>query len=405
MTRFKFQGRDAHGQTVQGIRESTTADNLGSQLIQEGIIPTKITEERAKRSIMSMLTAYDPVTNEERLIFCQQMAALLQAGIPLLRALQRVADTIKNARFQKIILEIAQNISEGKSLSVALQAYPKIFPPLFCNLVKVGEESGNLVEIFKELIEHLVFEDTTRKRIIQTIRYPATVIIFIGLSFFIINIFVIPVFARLYAGFGVKLPLPTRILISTSNFIRHDTVYLVAIIAILFIIYRIYSKTPKWKNFSGWLQLKLPIFGDIISRILLARFSRGLGLVYHAGIPLINGLQLVADSTPNMYARKQLLSLRDYLERGESLSAAATKVTIFSPVVIQMLTVGEETGSLDKILFQIASYYETTIDYDIKRLSDRIEPIMLIVVGGLVLLLALGIFLPMWNMVNVVRAR
>lgn len=403
MPQFKYQGRDAQGHPVSGIRESESADNIGKQLITEGITPVTITQIKYSTSWRDLFPSFQSVTSEELLIFCQQMSALLQAGIPLIMALQRISDTIKNKKFKQLIRQVTQAVAEGTTLSKALEAHPRYFTPIMCNLIHVGEESGNLVEIFRQLVDYLSFEDLTKKRILTALRYPTSVFLVIIVAITIINVFVIPVFARLYEGFHVALPLPTRIIIGFSNFTRHYGIDVIIILITAGILFRFYAKTDAWKYGYGKAILKMPLFGELIKRMLLARFARTLGLVYQSGIPLIAGLRLVADSNTNLYVKKTLLQLRDYLTQGESLSAAAVKTPLFSPIIIQMLSVGEETGALDNILFQVATYYETTIDYDVKRLSDRMEPILLITVGGIVLILALGVFLPMWNIINLVK--
>lgn len=400
---FRFEGRDVKGTALSGTREGESAESVSKLLISEGIIPITIKPVETLANWQDLFPSLFKISHEEILIFCQQMAALLQAGIPLLTSLQRVGETLKNKKFKFICHQLAQSVSQGKSLSASMEAYPKLFSPIMCNLVRVGEDSGNLVEIFKQLVDYLSFEEITRKRILTALRYPITVIIVVALALIIINIFVIPVFAKLYEGFQVQLPLPTRILIGFSNFMRENLLSIIVAFVFGFFVFQYYRRTDAWKNFSGRWVLKVPIFGELINRLLLTRFARTLALVYQSGIPLINGLKLVADSNTNLYVKNSLLKLRDFISQGESLSSAAGKTPFFSPIIIQMLMVGEETGSLDTILFQIANYYETTIDFDVKRLADRMEPILLIFVGGIVLMLALGVLMPMWNIINVVR--
>ncbi|MBI5447872.1 MAG: type II secretion system F family protein [Gammaproteobacteria bacterium] len=401
MPQFYFQARDSEGKSITGTRESFSAESLARLLVEEGHTPITIQVIKEKREWNFNLKP--AVSQDDIFIFFQQISALIQAGIPLITALQRIAETTKNTKFKKVLFQIMTSLNEGASFSRAMQNHPKLFTPVVYNLVRIGEESGGLVDILKQLIDHLVFEDMTRKRILTALRYPLTVLIVILLTLIIINLFVIPVFANMYSGLHLHLPLPTRILIGFSNFIRtYGILSLLSCLILGFALARC-LKQAHWQYIISKWTLKAPIFGDIISRILLARFARTLGLIYRSGIPLIDGLTLVSDSTPNAYVAHSLMALRDHLIQGENLSYAAAKLALFSPVVIQMLAVGEQTGALDKILFQVAEYYETSIDYDIKRLADRLEPILLIGVGGLILLIALSIFMPMWNMVSLIN--
>lgn len=402
---FHYQGRDKSGKLSKGTRQAETADTLSLLLLAEGIIPVSITPVTTQKDWREHFPSLFSISHEEMLIFCQQMGALLQAGIPLLTALQRVGEALKNKKFRQICQSLAESVRQGSTLSYAMETYPSVFSPILCNLIKVGEESGNLVDIFKQLIDYLSFEETTKKRILTALRYPATVLLVVFAAIIVINIFVIPVFAKLYEGFNVSLPLPTQIIIAFSNFMRNHSLELGLGFIFFTVVFFYYRKTETWRLFSGKWILRLPIFGELISRLLLARFAKTLAVVYESGIPLTQGLKLVADSNSNLYAKKSLLQLRDYLAQGDSLSSAAAKTPFFSSIIVQMLMVGEETGSLDTILFQIATYYETTIDFDVKRLADRMEPLLLIVVGGVVLVLALGVLMPMWNIINVVRVQ
>jgi MSHA biogenesis protein MshG len=270
-------------------------------------------------------------------------------------------------------------------------------------MVRVGEETGRLDEAFKRITDYLELEKETRQRIKAAIRYPVFVFIAIGIAIGVINIFVIPVFADLFAKSNVPLPWQTRLLMATSNFfVAWWPVILGGLLGAAF-GFRGYINTEKGRYWWDKNKLKIPIVGGILHRATLGRFARAFSMALTSGVPLVQAMTVVARSVDNEYIAEHILNMRNGIERGESLTRTATITNQFTPLVLQMLSVGEETGEVDNLLVEVADFYEREVDYDIKNLSASIEPILIIAVGIMVLILALGVFLPMWDLSTAIR--
>ncbi|AUY10181.1 type II secretion system F family protein [Aeromonas sp. ASNIH2] len=345
MNRFAYKGRDSQGQAVSGVVEAVSELAAAEQLMRRGVMPTE-----------------------------------LKAGK-------------------------ARSASIDWSLSSAMQSHPKVFSSLFVAIIHVGENTGQLEEAFLQLANYFDLELETRKRIKTAMRYPTFVLIAIAVAMVILNIMVIPVFAGMFAKFGVELPLATRILLATSHFFVHYWWLLLAILVGAVVGWRRWVATTKGRlTWHRW-QLRLPIVGSIIERSLLARFARSFSMMLKAGVPLNTALTLVADAVDNAWMAGQIRDMRGGIERGESLLRTAGASGLFTPLVMQMIAVGEETGQVDELLHEAAEYYEREVDYDLKSLTARIEPILIGIVAVMVLVLALGIFTPMWDMMRAVRGQ
>ncbi len=267
----------------------------------------------------------------------------------------------------------------------------------------MGENTGQLDSAFLQLAQYLEREQETRKQIKAATRYPSFVVFALVAALIVMNIFVIPVFAGMFEKFDTELPLMTRILLSMSDFFMNQWYVLVAVILVCIFITKQYKDTQKGRlKWDHW-KLKMPIVGDIVERSLLARFSRSFSMMLKAGVPLTSALSLVAEAVGNAHMSEAIISMRRRIEKGESLSRVASASGLFTPLVLQMIHVGEETGRVDDLLAEVADFYEREVEYDIKSLTSKIEPILISIVAVMVLILALGIFTPMWDMMGVVR--
>ena len=297
-----------------------------------------------------------------------------------------------------LLKDIRASLDQGRELSAAMARHMDLFGAFYISMIKVGEMTGRLTEVFKRLTEHMEFERDVRERIKQAMRYPMFVMIAMAVAIVILNIFVIPVFAKVFAGFNTELPLITRGLLGFSNWTLTWWPLLAAGSVGASVGIKAYLRTPDGRYRWDARKLKLPIVGEIVLKATLARFARSFALSSQSGVPLVQALTVVAQTVDNAFIGSRIEQMRDGIERGESISRCAAATGVFTPVVLQMINVGEETGELDNLLFEIAEMYERDTDYAIKGLSASIEPILLGVIGVLVLLLALGVFLPLWNM-------
>ena len=297
-----------------------------------------------------------------------------------------------------LLKDVRSSLDQGRELSAALARHIDVFGAFYISMIRVGEMTGRLTEVFLRLNEHLEFERDVRERIKQAMRYPMFVMIAMVVAVTILNIFVIPVFAKVFAGFNAELPLITHGLLGFSAWMLAWWPVLIGAGVGLGMLLRTYLRTSSGRYAWDSRKLKLPIVGEIILKATLARFARSFALSSQSGVPLVQALTVVAQTVDNAFIGSRIEQMRDGIERGESISRCAAATGVFTPVVLQMINVGEETGELDNLLFEIASMYERETDYNIKGLSAAIEPILLAIIGVLVLLLALGVFMPLWNM-------
>ena len=403
---FAYKGRSSRGDLVQGTLEGLDSGVIADQLLNTGITPTEIkqTSQAARSgtnpeiSLWKRLTMENKVDVMELMLFSRQMYTLLKAGVPIMRALAGLQESSRNPVFTAMLQDMRESLDSGRELSVAMRRHPKVFSPFYLSMVQVGEMTGMLDITFLRLYEHLEFEKDMKERIKSAVRYPMFVLIAMAIAIVIVNIFVIPAFAKVFAGFHTELPLMTRILMGFSDFMVQFWPVLLALLIGAGLAFRAWINTAEGRYKWDRNKFHIPIAGRIIMKATLARFARSLALSFKSGIPIVQGLNSVAMVVDNEFMRSRVEQMRDGVERGESILRTATTTGVFNPTVLQMIAVGEETGDMDGLMFEIAGMYEREVEYEIKTLSANIEPIMIVLLGGLVLVLALGIFLPMWDL-------
>jgi MSHA biogenesis protein MshG len=297
-----------------------------------------------------------------------------------------------------VVEEIRESLGSGREFSAALAQHPQVFSSFYINMVRVGETTGMLEAVFLRLFEHLEFERFMRDQIKSALRYPIFVVSAMGIAIVIVNLFVIPAFAKVFAGFGAELPLMTRILLGFSNFMVAAWPYLLAGIITAALLFRSYTATGIGKYNWDKFKLNIPIAGKIIHKATMARFARSFALANKSGVPIVNGLKLVAQTADNDYIAQKIEQMREGVERGESILRTASNTGVFNPIVLQMIAVGEESGALDDLMQEVADMYQRDVEYEIKTLGAQIEPILIVFLGVMVLILALGIFLPIWDL-------
>lgn len=409
---FEYSGRDSEGKLVEGTLEASNLESALKDLKRRQVLPSKLQPGKKKSSANISAGALQkqwqelqmpPVKHDDLIMFCRQMFALMKAGIPLLRAISGLAETARNERLKITLRDVLKNLQGGTELATAL-AHHDIFSPLFVSMIRMGETTGRIDQAFQQLIYHLEQEKETRKRIIATIRYPSFVIAAIFVAVTIINMKVIPSFAAVFEQFGSDLPFATKILIVTSEFsVKYWWAVIIgAVIAATAWIQ--YLKTTAGRLNWDRVKLKIPLIGHILERITISRFTRPFAMMLDAGVPLIQALTVSARTVGNEYVGSHIESMIKGIERGDTILNTAGNTGMFNPLVLQMLAVGEETGNISDMLNDISDFYDQEIDYDLKKLADNIEPILLIVMGVLVLILALGVFLPMWDLSAAARS-
>lgn len=400
---YAWRGRNKAGELIEGIVDAPTVDAVAAQLMAGGVIPIAIdmaaegATPGGQPNWLEALTAR-PIKMEDTLVFTRQLYTLQKAGVPILRALAGLEASTQHPTVVKLLQDVRASLDQGLDLASAFARHPQAFSAFYLAMIQVGELTGKLTEVLRRLALHIEFELDTRARVKSALRYPIMVVVAMGIALVVINLFVLPKFADIFAHFKAELPLMTRILLGFSDWtVRWWPLLLGGLIA-LGIALKQWLATPHGRYLWDRLKLRLPVAGPIVFKATLARFARSFSLASSSGVPLSQGMTVVAQTVDNAYMAARVEQMRDGVERGESISRCATAAGVFTPVVLQMIAVGEETGELDNLLVEIAEMYERETDYAIKGLSAAIEPILLTLIGGLVLVLALGVFMPMWDL-------
>ena len=400
MAIYEWRGRNARGELIHGKMDAQTEYSVVDQLMDMGVTPVNIAVDVVKIEAESWWKRQSrkPVVDEDIMLFSRQMYTLNKAGVPIFQALAGLESSASKMSMIELIRDIRSSLNQGRELSAALAVHHGIFGAFYISMVRVGELTSRLTEVFLSLNEHLEFERDVRERIKQAMRYPIFVMIALAIAVVVLNVFVIPVFAKIFATFKAPLPLVTQGLLAFSGWMVTWWPLLIVAGVGMTVVCRRYLKTTAGRYRWDSTKLKLPIVGDILLKAALARFSRSFALTIQSGVPLDQALTVVAQTVDNVFLSARIEQMRNGIERGGSITRCATATGIFTPMVLQMLSVGEETGELDALLFEIAGMYERDTSHSIKGLSAAIEPLLLAVVGALVLLLALGVFMPMWNL-------
>ena len=402
MPHFAYKGRNARGELVTGVLEDRDSGAVADQLVNTGISPVDIAPtaapSAARRDSRFARLISARITLDDRLLFSRQMYTLLKSGVPIMRALAGLQESARSVAMARVMQDLRTSLDSGRDLNSSMRRHPEVFSQFFVSMVRVGEMSGSLEEIFLRLFNHLEFEKEMKERVQQALRYPAFVLAAMAVAIVIINLFVIPAFAKLFAGLKSELPPVTQLLIQFSNFTVHYWPVLLALAIIAVTGFRVYTATPGGRYNWDKLKLRLPLAGTIIEKVTLARFARSFSISLKSGMSMVQTLAVLAQVVDNAYMAQRIEQMRDGVERGESVLRTARATGVFTPIVLQMMAVGEETGELDDLMREIADMYQREIDYELKGLSANIEPIMITFLGVLVLILALGVFLPMWDL-------
>lgn len=406
MSVFAYRGRRA-GEPVEGRLEAVSSEAVARELSGLGITPIAIDRVAEAKSddVRDLLAGLRRrrVKIEDLVSFSRQMHSLHRAGLPLLRGLRSIIETTRNPTLASALRDVFESLEAGHGLATGLQRHAEIFSPLYVNTVAMGEQMGRLDEAFTQLARHLETERDTRKRIWAATRYPLVVVVGVVIAVAILNLFVLPVFADVFREFGAELPLPTRLLIASSTFTQAYWPHLLVTTALAVLAIRQYLNSPSGRLRWDRAKLRIPVVGSILERATLARFARSISLALASGVPLLEGLRVTARVVDNEWMATRLEEVGERIERGETLTRAAVASELFTPLVLQMLAVGEETGALEELLGEVAVFYESEVDYDLRRLSESIEPALIVALGALVLVLALGVYLPMWNLAGAAR--
>jgi MSHA biogenesis protein MshG len=405
MPHFAYSARAADGQKIDGVLEAGDANALAEALAAQGLLlvraePKMATNAEAGTGAVARLLG-EKITATDLIFFCRQLATLLKAGVPLLRALHGLEESATKRRFARVLAALRGELESGRELSASMKKQPEVFSNYMLSTVRVGEVTGRLPEAFMGLHAQLSFERDNRDAVRAALRYPAFVLAAALAALLAVNIFVIPAFAKVYRSFKAELPPLTQLLIAVSDFFVHYGWLLAAAGVGAGVALAAWLRTGAGRRFRDALLLAAPIVGPLIHKASLARFTKSFALATKAGVPVVDALAVAVETTGNVVIAERIATMRAAAERGESLARAARGTGVFTPTVLQMIAVGEETGALDDMMNEVAEHFQREVDHAIRSLGAQIEPLLILVLGGLILVFALGVFLPMWDLSRV----
>ena len=401
MTMFFYFGRDVDGKTVEGQIERSNQHEVANYLISKQISPIKIDQFVQKKTTKNILShplfLSKKVSDEQLIMFCRQMYTINKAGVPLIQGLKSLSISMESGELKAILADIIHHLESGVSLAQAMSNHPHAFNNLFVGMVKIGESTGTLDKIFYQLGEYINRDVETRKAIKSALRYPSFVLGAMVIALFVVNLLVIPAFADMFSRFNAQLPLPTRILLGMSYAFVHYWWLIIAITLFAVIGIRFWMKTDEGGFLWDKYRLRLIIAGPLINKASISRYIRSLSLMISSGLPINRAVALCADIIDNKYFEYKINKIKSGIDRGDSIYRTHAKSKLFSPLVLQMIDIGESSGKVDVLLEEVAASYEREVDYDLKSLSSKIEPLLILIMAVFVSVLAMGIFLPMWK--------
>ncbi len=404
MPGFLWRGRNSRGELVQGRMEADTGDTVAERLLNLDITPVEIQKGPEKQEDAPAFGQRLGLNNpdiDDLILFSRQMHTLTKSGVPIIRGLNSVRESTHHPVLRRAIADTIESLESGRALAAGLARNPAIFSALYTNIIRVGEASGNLEGAFLQMAGYLELDRDFRSRLKAALRYPAMVITAMVVAIAILMVWVIPVFAELFASRGADLPLPTRVIISASGVVTRWWWLILLALAAVLLSFRHWLSTDRGRYRWHRIKLLFPVIGTILKNGTMARFARSFAVTSRAGVPLIQALTLVSRAVENDYIAQGITDMRTGIEHGESLSRTAGATGLFSPLVLQMLSVGEETGDVDGMMIETAEFHEREVDYALRNLSAWIEPVLLVFMAVLVMILALGVFLPMWDLGSV----
>lgn len=407
MTSFNYKARDKYGVMATGVIEAKDSKSVALSLENRDFTPISIVpveEGGLAGKIDNFFASLQKVKPEELVVFTRQLASILEAGVPLTDGLEAVQEQIRSSSFKKVVFMVRKDIEGGTSFSDALGKYEKIFSKLVVNMVRAGERAGILDEVLEKVSVLLEKDIETSMRVKSATYYPLIVTISMIIAFFVLTAFVVPKFAAFFASFGTELPLPTRLLISLNKILVNYWIFILGVIVLVVYSFKKIVSTDKGRYAWDKFILSTPIFGALFSKIYLSRFSRMLAAMIKSGIPILQALEITAATVENKVISRVILDIRNKVSQGKNLTEPMKGSKIFPPIAISMVSIGEKAGNLEKMLNKVSDYFDREADYTIKNLTPLLEPILIFGLGMVMLIFALGIFLPMWDLVRVYRS-
>lgn len=400
-TTYAYKVRDRSGKVISGAIEAESAQAVASKLRSMGYIVLEISEK--KEAFSFSLSFRKKVKLKDLTVFSRQFATMINSGVSITRALAILAEQTDNPTLAEVIRQLRKDVEAGLSLSEALAKHDKIFPPIFVNMTRAGEAGGVLDEVLLRLAEHFEKDAAIRGRVKSALTYPVAVLVFSLLIATAMIVFVVPTFMNMFESLGGNLPAATQMLVNLSNFVRGRWYIIIGTIVGIIYVYKFLNKTEKGKFFFDSLKLKLPIFGMLIKKMSLSKFARTFSTLVASGVPILQAMDIVADTAGNEVVAKAIREARSSIKEGESISKPLSKSPVFPPMVVQMISIGEETGALDTMLKKIADFYDEEVSAMVESLTSLLEPILMIFLGILIGGIVIALYLPMFSIISVMN--
>jgi type IV pilus assembly protein PilC len=401
---FAYKVRTKEGRVLEGKMEAAGEGAVASRLRQQGMTPIQITKDKQVSMKKEIRLREPKVKLKDLAIFSRQFATMINSGLSLLRTLNILAEQTENSTLAKTIGLLRDDIERGSSLSAAMSKHPKVFSTLFVSMVKAGETGGQLDVVLNRVADGMEADYKLRQKVKSAMTYPVVVAVIAGGLVVVMLLFVVPTFAGMFEDLGGELPLPTKILMAIST----QAKFLVPIGFVLsvvgFIVHkRLKGSSANYRLRFDTVKLKVPVFGDLFSKVALSRFARTLALLLRAGVPVLQALDIVADSTGNEVLARAALDVKDSVRSGEAMASPLENHKVFPPMVVQMISVGEDTGALDAMLDKISDFYDQEVEATTEALTSLIEPIMIAVLGGIVGAMVIALYMPMFKIFDLIK--
>jgi type IV pilus assembly protein PilC len=403
-TMYQYQVRDKSGNVVTGKIEAESPSAVAQKLQSMGYATVSITEQKAGMKTELKIPGFgDKVKLKDLSIMSRQFATMINSGLSLLRALNILAEQTPNKKLAEILSEVRNSVETGNALSGALAEHPEVFPPLMVNMVRAGEVGGFLDGVLLQIATNYEAEVRLKGKIKSAMTYPVVVFCMAILAVTGMLLFIVPVFAKMFEGLGAQLPLPTRILMTMSDFLRNFAPVLIVLVIVFMVVWKRIKHKEQVRNFVDPLKLKMPVFGALFQRIALSRFTRNFGTMLHAGVPILQALDIVADTSGNVVVAHAVRDVQDSVRNGESLTAPLARHKVFPPMVVQMMAVGEDTGALDGMLHKISEFYDQEVEATTEALTSLIEPLMIAFLGAIIGAMIIAMYMPIFAIFDLIE--
>ena len=401
MPNYSYQAINESGENVTGTLEAESVDVVNAIILGRGLIPSKISQIQVTTGDdwwTKVKSIGGTVKVSDLIIFTKQFRSMLGAGVPILRLLHVLELQTENPVLEEAIAKIVQDITQGSSISEAFEKYPKIFSPLYCSMIKAGEVSGNVTGVLDRLIYIIEHEAKLKSDIKSALRYPMIVLIALALAFIVLLTFVVPQFATLFSRSGLVLPLPTKIAMLLNSYIKNYWYVILTVIGIIIFGLSSYFKTANGKFMKDTFLLELPILGPLFKKAALSRFASIFAILQTSGVPVMQSINILSATIGNAAIARDFDYVRDRIEEGAGIATPLKSAKYFTPMVVDMIAIGEESGNIDEMLREISKHYDDEVEYAVKGLADAIGPILIVGLAAVVGFFALAIFMPIWDL-------